>query len=101
NWQDASRWEEEEGVEGVTRARGSVQGTCFGVCIRQPGNELIAAECEALTGQAPEPDGFVLGGRVSEAPRSAYLRFGASLLAVGQTLDDLVDRISGLNLDAE
>jgi tRNA (guanine10-N2)-dimethyltransferase len=93
--------EEGKCVEGVPSARGNVKVTCFGVCIRQPGNELIAAECEALTGQYPEPDGFFMGGRVSEVPRSAYLRYGASLLASGQTLDDLVDRITGLNLDAE
>jgi tRNA (guanine10-N2)-dimethyltransferase len=88
-------------VEGVTSACGIVKANCFGVCIRQPGNELIAAECEALTGRLPEPDGFVLGGRVSEVRRSAYLRFGASLLAYGRTLEDLVDRITCLNLDAE
>lgn len=88
-------------MDSAMSASGIVNASCFGVCIRQPGNELIAAECEALTGQLPEPDGFVLGGRVSEVQRSAYLRFGASLLAYGRTLDDLVDRIRGLNLDAE
>jgi 16S rRNA G966 N2-methylase RsmD len=98
---EAAGAEEGERVEAVTRAGGSVTATCFGVCIRQPGNELIAAECAALTDQLPEPDGFVLGGRVSEVRRSAYLRFGASLLASGQTLDDLVDRMTGLTLDAE
>src|SRR5438477_8017045 len=73
----------------------------FTLCIRDQKNELVAAECAALTGRTPDPDGFALCERVSDVPRAAYLRLGASLLAVGATLGDLQDKIAGLNLDAE
>src|SRR5438034_2397759 len=73
----------------------------FTLCIRDQKNELVAAECAALTGRKPDPDGFALCESVSDVPRAAYLRLGASLLAVEATLDDLLGKIAGLNLDAE
>ena len=73
----------------------------FVVCIQELGNELIAAECAALTGCAPDPDGFALCGRISEVPRSAYIRLGAVVLANAPTFAVLLQKIAALALNAD
>jgi predicted RNA methylase len=60
------------------------------ICVRNPNNGLIAAECVSLTGGEPQQDGFALCQRVDLIPQSAYLRTGLRLLAHGPTLDDLL-----------
>ena len=73
----------------------------FAHCIEDAGNELVAAECLALTGMLPGDDGFVECDSIRRVGRSAYLRFGASCLARSETLSALLSMIAGLGLSAE
>ena len=73
----------------------------FAQCIEDAGNELVAAECLALTGAAPGDDGFVECSLIERVGRAAYLRFGASCLARSASLSALLERIAGLGLSAE
>ena len=73
----------------------------FAHCIQDEGNELVAAECLALTGAMPSDDGFVECLSIDRVGRAAYLRFGASCLARAEKLDALLSVIAGLDLSAE
>lgn len=60
------------------------------ICSRQPGNELIAAECENLTGGKPESDGVAICQRIDLIPRAAFVQRGLRLIARAETLEALV-----------
>ena len=60
------------------------------ICVRNPNNALIAAECASLAGGEPQQDGFAFCQQVAWIPQSAYLRTGLQLLAQGSTLDELL-----------
>jgi tRNA G10 N-methylase Trm11 len=64
------------------------------ICTRQPGNELIAAECQHLTGGAPDEHGLAHCDNVDLVPQAAYVHTGARLLYQAATLDDLLAQIS-------
>lgn len=70
------------------------------ICTRDAKNELIAAECETLTGKRPVK-GIAMGGRVELIPQAAYLRAGMQVLARGETLEALVGEVAKLRLDAD
>ena len=51
------------------------------VCARLPGNELVAAECAALTGGIPDAQGVAVCQRLDLLPRAAFLTLGVRCLA--------------------
>lgn len=69
-------------------------------CNRDSRNELIAVECETLTGKKPV-NGIAEGGKITFVPHAAYLRAGMRVVARGRTIDELVGKISNLSLDAD
>jgi predicted RNA methylase len=71
------------------------------ICVRNPHNGLIAAECVHLTGGHPQQDGFAFCQRVTLIPQAAYLRTGLRLLAQGSTLDDLLSAVAQADFQAE
>lgn len=73
----------------------------FALTILDRDNELVAAECVALTGARPDDDGFVRCASVDCVGHAAYLRFGASRLAQASTLETLLREIAGLQIQAE
>jgi len=73
----------------------------FALCIHDRDNELVAAECAALTGARPDDDGFARCTSIDRVGRAAYLRFGASRLAQAQTLEAMLGEIARLRIQAE
>lgn len=73
----------------------------FVLCIQDRGNDLVAAECAALTGTIPAEDGFARCAAIDDVGRAAYIRFGASLLAHSPGREGLLCQIAELKLQAE
>ena len=73
----------------------------FTACIRDPTNQLVAAECLALTGTSPAADGIALGGSIDAVAHAAYINYGARLLARGNSIDELAANIGRLDLDLD
>jgi tRNA (guanine10-N2)-dimethyltransferase len=71
------------------------------VCARIQGNELVAAECAALTGGTPDAEGVALCQRLDLIPRAAFITLGVCCLAQARTLDDLCAQIATLPLAAD
>jgi tRNA G10 N-methylase Trm11 len=71
------------------------------VCARLPGNELVAAECEALTGGRPDTEGVAVCQRLDLVPRAAYVSLGVRCLAEARTLDALCAQIAVLPVEAD
>jgi tRNA G10 N-methylase Trm11 len=71
------------------------------VCSRLPGNELIAAECEALTGGKSDENGIAACQRVDLIAQSAFIQRGVQLLASADCLEALVELIARQSLQAE
>jgi len=71
------------------------------VCTRLSGNELVAAECAALTGGLPDAEGVAICQHLDLVPRAAFLTLGVRGLAEALTLDDLCARIAILPVDAD
>jgi tRNA G10 N-methylase Trm11 len=71
------------------------------LCSRQPGNELIAAECEHLTGGSPGPDGLATCRTLESVSRAAYIRAGMRRIAGAETLEALCTAIAKAAFDAE
>ena len=70
----------------VDRAEGVV------VCVGERENELVAAECAALTGSMPDRSFLHAAARradIRRLPQAAYLRYGMRLIAEAPTLDAL------------
>jgi len=71
------------------------------VCARLPGNELVAAECAALTGGTPDAQGVAVCQHLDLIPRAAYITLGVRCLAEAPTLDELCAQIALLPLEAD
>ena len=71
------------------------------LCSRASDNELVAAECEILTGSKPGPDGLARCGTLDGIPRAAYLSTGVRLIAQGATLDALAADVARLSFSAD
>lgn len=71
------------------------------VCARLPGNELVAAECAALTGGTPDAEGVAVCQRLDLIPRAAFLTLGVRCLAQAYKLDDLCAQVASLPIDAD
>ena len=80
---------------------GRMDNSLLATCIREPGNELISAECQNLTGGKPDKDGVALCRTLEHIHKAAYVRAGIQRLA-GQveTLGRLVEEIAGMTFDA-
>jgi tRNA G10 N-methylase Trm11 len=71
------------------------------VCARLMGNELVAAECENLTGGKPAADGLAGCRSVEFINRGAYVHTGLRLIAQAETLADLISKVAGLTFEAQ
>jgi tRNA G10 N-methylase Trm11 len=69
------------------------------ICARLAGNELVAAECQNLTGSKPDPcgkeyrDGVAVCQTLESIPRSAYISLGLRCLAEAETFEALIEQI--------
>lgn len=63
------------------------------VCIRDPRNQLVAAECENLTGSRPVTHGIARCQTLDYIRHAAYIRHGVRILACGETLDRLIENL--------
>lgn len=73
------------------------------LCIRLPGsevNEVIAAECAALTGGQPDADGVALCHTLDDIPQAAYVRTGLRRVAHAATFAALLVAIRHASLNA-
>ncbi len=73
------------------------------LCIRLPDsevNEVIAAECAALTGAWPDADGVALCRTLDGIPQSAYVRTGLRRVAHAATFEALLTAIRRASLEA-
>lgn len=75
--------------------------TLLALCIRQDGNELIAAECQNLTGGMPAADGVAECSTLDHIANAAYVKAGLQLTARGETLSALADAVSQQTFDAD
>jgi hypothetical protein len=74
------------------------------VCVRTRSNEindLIAAECEHLTGGRPDAEGVAVCQTVEDIPRAAYVRTGLRRIAQAATFADLLDVLRQTPLDLD
>jgi len=71
------------------------------VCARIQGNELVAAECAALTGGTPDDEGVAVCQRLDLIPRAAFITLGVRCLAQARSLEDLCAQIALLPLAAD
>lgn len=81
------------------------QATSFvAVCVRTRSNEindLIAAECEQLTGGAPDAEGVAVCRTVADIPRAAYVRMGLRRIAQASTFPSLLEMLRQTALDLD
>ena len=70
------------------------------VCIQDQGNDLVVAECRALTGGIPNEDGVAPCDDSPDVRHAAYLRYGVRMIAEADSLDDLAERIRKTTFDA-
>lgn len=75
--------------------------TLLALCIRQDGNELIAAECHNLTGGTPGPDGVAPCCTLDHIAGAAYVKTGLRVIAHGPTLPDLVEAVRRADFAAD
>lgn len=66
------------------------------LCAQIHGNELVAAECQHLTGGVPDQSGVAVCEQLAQVPQSAYLSMGLRCLAEAKTLPELSEQISQL-----
>ncbi len=64
-------------------------------------NELIAAECEHLTGGQPDVDGVASCRTLAHIPRAAYVRTGLRRIAQAATFADLLDELRQTPFDLD
>ena len=71
------------------------------LCSRAPGNELVAAECETLTGGRPDLGGLAICERADRVSQAAYLSRGMRRVAYGSTLQALTSEVERQSLYAD
>ena len=64
-------------------------------------NELVGAECAALTGAAPDGSGVARGACIESVAQAAYLRFGVRTVAEAPTLDALCAELRSRSFAAD
>ncbi len=68
--------------------------------VRIPHNQLIAAECNSLTGGTPSADGVADCVRTDQIARSAYVRTGLDVITRARTAAGLVEGVTSADFDA-
>jgi tRNA G10 N-methylase Trm11 len=63
------------------------------ICARLAGNELVAAECQNLTGGRPDLESVAVCQAVEAIPHSAYISTGLRCLAEAETFEALIEQI--------
>ena len=71
------------------------------LCTRQSNNELIAAECQHLTGGTPDEKGVAECQSSDLIPQAAYIHTGLRLISEAATLDNLTAQIAALQLPCQ
>jgi predicted RNA methylase len=71
------------------------------VCARVPEHELIAAECQALTGGVPDEDGVAPCTSIDRIERAAFIQTGLRTIAGGATFEELVEAVANTDFDAD
>jgi len=71
------------------------------VCPHLPGNELVAAECENLTGGIPDTEGVAFCQTVGRISQAAYVQTGLRLIAQAEALPELVRQVSERQFPAD
>ncbi len=71
------------------------------VCPRTRANELIAAECERLTGGRPDGDGVADVDHVGRIAQAAFVRCGLRVVARAPSFEALVDRVTRTGYEAD
>jgi len=71
------------------------------ICARLGVNDLVAAECEALTGGKPAFDSFAVCPRIDLIPQSAYVMRGSRFITRADSLPELVENIRQLDIHTE
>jgi tRNA G10 N-methylase Trm11 len=71
------------------------------LCARLAGNELVAGECENLTGGKPEADGVAFCRSVELVSRGAYVHTGLRLIARAESLPNLLQVVKDLDFQAD
>jgi tRNA G10 N-methylase Trm11 len=64
------------------------------LCSRAPGNDLITAECESLTGGKPGSDGLAFCKTIDHIGQAAYISTGMQLITQGATLQSLTENLT-------
>ena len=70
------------------------------ICMRQPDNELIAAECRSLTGGVPDDNGVAYCDSLAYVGRSSYIRHGVEVIARAKTFAALTAAVRRAEFDA-
>ena len=71
------------------------------LCAHIPKNELVAAECQNLTGGCPDAEGLAICQTLDYFDRGAYLTKALRCLAEASTLAELTAQVGELHLNAE
>jgi len=71
------------------------------LCSRAPGNELVAAECEALTGGKPGSNGLAVSKTFDQVVRAAYLSIGMRPIAYSKTIAALTEDLRRQSFSAD
>lgn len=82
----------------------SVESECAAVCVGERENELVAAECAALTGAMPDralTHALARRADISRLPRAAYLRYGVRVAAEAPDLDALCRELRSRSFRAD
>jgi len=78
----------------------SIAKTHVITCSRDGRNELVAAECETLTGGRPNQWGVAVG-EICRVQQGAFLRSGVELVAQSRTLQGLTEQVAQLSPSAD
>ena len=70
------------------------------VCIRDPRNELVRLECEALTGGVPDKFGVARCERVEAIRSACYVRIGLRTIVEAGSLEELVELTRSADFDS-
>lgn len=71
------------------------------ICARIPGNDLVAAECQNLTGGIPDAEGVSICQDLALVPRSAYITYGLRCYAEASDLPGLVAQVEAMPISAD
>lgn len=71
------------------------------ICLRDPGNELVSAECRQLTGGEPDQIGHASCDTLDRVGDAAYVRYGARAIVETETVDALLRWLREVDFQAD